>query len=143
MIGIDTTFLVQLEIRESESHAAAMEVLRDRILGRDREAALAPQVLTEFVHIATDPRRFKRPLSVDQAVGKAGFWWNAREVTRVFPEEESVAQFLAWMRGHRLGRKRLLDTLLAATYYGSGITMIATSNARDYRTFGVFELVEV
>ena len=143
MIGIDTTFLVQLEIRESESHAAAMEVLRDRILGRDREAALAPQVLTEFVHIATDPRRFTQPLSVDQAVGKAGFWWNAREVTRVFPEEESVAQFLAWMRGHGLGRKRLLDTLLAATYYGSGITMIATSNARDYRTFGVFELIEV
>ena len=107
MIGIDTTFLVQLEIRESESHVAALEVLRDRILGRDREAALAPQVLTEFVHIATDPRRFKRPLSVDLAVGKAGFWWNAREVARVFPDEECVAQFL--MRDHGLGRKRLLD----------------------------------
>ena len=143
MIGIDTTFLVQLEIRESESHAAAMDVLRSRILGRDREAALALQVLTEFVHIATDPRRFKRPLSVDQALGKAGFWWNAREVARVFPEEESVAQFMAWMKSHGLGRKRLLDTLLAATYYGSGITRIATSNARDYRTFGVFELIEV
>ena len=143
MIGIDTTFLVQLEIRESESHAAALEVLRDRILGRDREAALAPQVLTEFVHIATDPRRFKRPLSVDLAVGKAGFWWNAREVARVFPDEECVAQFLAWMRDHGLGRKRLLDTMLAATYYGCGITTIATSNARDYRTFGVFQLIEV
>ena len=143
MIGIDTTFLVQLEIRESESHAAALEVLRDRILGRDREAALAPQVLTEFVHIATDPRRFKRPLSVDLAVGKAGFWWNAREVARVFPDEECVAQFLAWMRDHGLGRKLLLDTMLAATYYGCGITTIATSNARDYRTFGVFELIEV
>ncbi len=143
MIGIDTTFLVQLEIRESESHAAAMDVLRSRILGRDREAAVAPQVLTEFVHIATDPRRFEQPLSADQAVGKAGFWWNAREVARVCPEEESVAQFLAWMKARKLGRKRLLDTLLAATYYGCGVTTIATSNARDYRTFGVFELIEV
>ena len=143
MIGIDTTFLVQLEIRESQSHGAAMEVLRHRILGRDREAALAPQVLTEFVHIATDPRRFERPLSVDQAVGQARFWWHAREVARVFPDEESVAQFLAWMRGHGFGRKRLLDTMLAATYYGSGISLIATSNARDYRTFGVFELIEI
>lgn len=143
MIGIDTTFLVQLEIRESESHVAALEVLRDRILGRDREAALAPHVLTEFVHIATDPRRFKRPLSMDLAVGKAAFWWNAREVARVFPDEECVAQFLAWMRDHGLGRKRLLDTMLAATYYGCGVTTIATSNARDYRTFGVFELIEI
>ena len=143
MIGIDSTFLVQLEIRESVSHADAMQVLRDRILGRDREAALAPQVLTEFVHIVTDPRRFLRPLSVDQAIGKARFWWNAREVARVSPDEESVAQFLTWMSDHRLGRKRLLDTLLAATYYASGVTMIATSNARDYQTFGVFELIEI
>ena len=71
------------------------------------------------------------------------FWWNAREVARVFPVEETVTQFLSWMREHELGRKRLLDTMLAATYYANGITTIATSNARDYRGFGVFELVEV
>ncbi len=67
MIGIDTTFLVHLEIQESEAHAAAMD----------------------------------------------------------------------------LGRKRLLDTTLAATYYANGITTIATSNTRDYRGFGVFDLVEI
>ena len=142
MIGIDTTFLVQVEIQESEAHAAAMDVLRGRILDRDREAGLAPQVLTEFVHIVTDRRRFERPLSMHQAVGKARFWWNAREVARVFPGEETVTQFLTWMREHALGRKRLLDTMLAATYYANGVTTIATSNARDYRGFGVFELVE-
>ena len=143
MIGIDTTFLVHIEIRESEAHAAAMDVLRGRILGHDREAGLAPQVLTEFVHIVTDRRRFDRPLSMHHAVEKARFWWNAREVARVFPVEETVTLFLSWMREHELGRKRLLDTMLAATYYANGITTIATSNARDYRGFGVFELVEV
>ena len=142
MIGIDTTFLVHIEIQESEAHAAATDVLRRRILGHDREAGLAPQVLTEFVHIVTDRRRFKRPLSMHHAVEKARFWWNAREVARVFPVEETMAQFLTWMREHDLGRKRLLDTMLAATYYANGITTIATSNARDYRGFGVFELVE-
>ena len=49
MVGLDTTFLVHLEVQEAEAHAAAMEVLRRDILGRDREAALAPQVLAEFV----------------------------------------------------------------------------------------------
>ena len=143
MIGIDTTFLVHIEIRDSEAHAAATDVLRGRILGQHREAGLAPQVLTEFVHIVTDPRRFERPLSMHQAVEKARFWWNAREVAQVFPVEDTTAQFLTWMREHRLGRKRLLDTMLAATYYANGITTIATSNARDYRGFGVFKLVEV
>ncbi len=143
MIGIDTTFLVHIEIKESEAHAAATAVLRRRILGHDREAGLAPQVLTEFVHVVTDRRRFERPLSMHHAVEKARFWWNAREVARVFPCEETVPQFLAWMTEHNLGRKRVLDTMLAAAYYANGITTIATSNARDYRGFGVFDLVEV
>ena len=52
MMGLDTTFLVQLEIQEAEAHDAALEVLHGKILGRDREAALVPQVLSEFVHAA-------------------------------------------------------------------------------------------
>ena len=143
MVGLDTTFLVHLEVQEAEAHAAAMEVLRRDILGRDREAALAPQVLAEFVHVVTDPRRFERPLSMAQALAKANFWWNAGEVERVFPDELVVRRFLAWMQEHGLGRKRLLDTLLAATYYESGITRVVTSHARDYRVFGVFDPLEI
>ena len=142
MIGLDTTFLVQVEIQETDGHQAALAVLRQEIAGRDREAALAPQVLSEFVHVVTDPRRFERPLSMAQALAKARFWWNAREVEQVVPDDQAVAQFLAWMQEHGLGRKRLLDTLLAATYYRSGVTRIVTSNARDYRVFGVFELTQ-
>ena len=143
MVGLDTTFLVQVEVQETDGHGAAQRVLRRDILGRPREAALAPQVLTEFMHVVTDPRRFERPLSMAQALAKAGFWWHAIEVERIVPDEQVAGQFLAWMREHGLGRKRLLDTLLAATYYRSGITRIATSNARDYRVFGVFDLIEI
>ena len=57
MMGLDTTFLVQLEIQEAEAHDAALEVLHGKILGRDREAALVPQMLSEFVHVVTDARR--------------------------------------------------------------------------------------
>ena len=96
MTGLDTTFLVQVEIQESDGHGAALEVLRRETPGRDREAALAPQVLSEFIHVVTDRRRFERPLSMAQALAKA-----------------------------------------------SGITRIVTSNVRDYRVFGVFELIEI
>ena len=143
MMGLDTTFLVQLEIQEAEAHDTALEVLRGRILGRDRTAALTPQVLSEFVHVVTDARRFERPLSMVQALAKANFWWSAKEIERIFPHERAVDQFLAWMKEYGLGRKRLLDTLLAATYYESGITRIVTSNARDYQVFGVFEVIEI
>ena len=78
-----------------------------------------------------------------QALAKANFWWSAEETERTFPHERAVAQFLAWMAEYGLGRKRLLDTLLAATWYESGITRIVTSNARDYQVFGVFEVIEI
>ena len=61
----------------------------------------------------------------------------------ILPDDQVVGQFPAWMQEHGLGRKRLLDTLLAATYYRSGVTRIVTSNARDYRVFGVFDLIEI
>jgi predicted nucleic acid-binding protein len=143
MVGLDTTFLVQVEVQEMDGHGAAQRVLRRDILGRQREAALAPQVLSEFIHVVTDPRRFERPLSMAQALARTSFWWNATEVERIVPDDQVVGQFLAWMQEHGLGRKRLLDTLLAATYYRSGITRIATSSARDYRVFGVFDLIEI
>jgi hypothetical protein len=47
--------------------------------------ALAPQVLTEFIHVVTDPRRFSRPLAMVEAVERAQHWWEAREVRPMLP----------------------------------------------------------
>lgn len=44
------------------------------------------------------------------------------------------------MREHRLGRKRLLDTLLAASYHRAGVRRIATTDWRDFAVYGVFEI---
>jgi predicted nucleic acid-binding protein len=102
--------------------------------------ALAGQVLTEFVHVATDPARFERPLSVPAAIERAEAWWTAREVRPVHPTDAAVTVFLDWIQEHRLGRKRLLDTMLAATYFAHGVSNIVTTNARDYSIFGVFQV---
>jgi predicted nucleic acid-binding protein len=45
------------------------------------------------------------------------------------------------MRLHRLGRNRILDTLLAATYKTAGIGSVLTTNARDFSVFNAFQLV--
>ena len=100
--------------------------------------ALAPQVLTEFIHVVTDPRRFAHPLSMTEAIDRAQLWWDAQEVKPVFPSQDSTRLTLQWLRDHRLGRKRLLDTQLAATYFANEITQIATSNTQDFALFGVF-----
>ena len=65
-------------------------------------------------------------------------WWTAREVKQVFPDEEATQLFLAWVEQHRLGRKRLLDTQLAATYVRAGITSLLTTNPGDFGSFQEF-----
>jgi hypothetical protein len=47
------------------------------------------------------------------------------------------------MHTFRLGRKRLLDTLLAATYHLAGVQRLAATDWRDFETFGVFEILRM
>ncbi len=144
MIALDTTLLVEAEVIDSPGHEAAWAFIASRMEdARGRPFALAPQVLTEFIHVVSDPKRFAHPLTVDQAVDRAEFWWSAREVERILPGAEATALFLRWMREYGLGRKRILDTYLAATYAAAGIRSLATSNSRDFSAFGIFELLAV
>lgn len=139
--GIDTAFLIQVEVSGHPGHAPA-RALRDRLLDAGDSFALAPQVLTEFIHVVTDERRFEAPLSMAAALDRADQWWNAEEVVQTLPNQHTASIFIGWMREHGLGRKRLLDTLLAATYMSNGIRSIVTSNIRDFSVFGCFEVLE-
>ena len=53
----------------------------------------------------------------------------------------ATRQFLAWLHQFSLGRKRLLDTLLAATYRQAGIQSLLTTNQADFLVFGVFTCI--
>lgn len=139
MHGIDTTFLVQIELREALGHQAAKAWLDAQLDGPLPCLALAPQVLTEFVHVVTDSRRFSHPLAMDEALDRAELWWEATEVKPVFPTQESVRLSMRWMRQHRLGRKRILDTDLAATYHTNGVSSLLTLNHTDFEVFGAFD----
>ena len=83
----------------------------------------------------TDPRRFESPATIADALAQARAWWDALAVRRVYADEEAVAIFHRWMTEFSLGRKRALDTMLAATYRSAAVTAIVSANSRDYRPF--------
>ena len=138
--GMDTGFLVAAEVAEHADHATARHLLA-RLVAAGNRVALAPQILAEFIHVVTDPRRFAQPLSMDDARHIAQQWWTAREVDHVFPNVAATEQFFAWLAQFSLGRKRLLDTLLAATYHQAGIHSVLTTNPADFATFGIFTCI--
>ena len=140
--GLDTSVIVALEMSDHARHRRAKEWLL-RAIASGARFALAPQVMAELVHVVTDAKRFARPLTSQKAVARAESWWNGEEVHRVYPGDLAVKQFLEWLSVLRLGRKRLLDTLLAATYLANGVTRIATLNTADFEVFELFELDEI
>jgi len=50
-------------------------------------------------------------------------------------------QTLRWMRQFSLGRKRILDTQLAAVLHSNGVRRLLTSNPADFAVFSILETV--
>jgi predicted nucleic acid-binding protein len=138
--GLDTSFLVAAEVAEHSEHVAARQTL-GWLLSAGDQIAIAPQVLAEFIHVVTDPRRFAHPLDMTAALQLAEQWWAASDVVQVFPDSTATSQFLAWLQQFSLGRKRLLDTLLAATYQQAGVHSLLTTNTADFAVHGTFRCI--
>jgi predicted nucleic acid-binding protein len=135
--GLDTSYVIAMEVRSHGEHGVARSRFQKLAKAGDT-FALAPQVLAEFIHVVTDAKRFTVPLDMKSAVERAEMWWNATEIVHVFPSAESSLQFLQWLDQYDLGRKRLLDTLLASTWRTGGITSVLTLNRGDFAVFEAF-----
>ena len=141
-VGIDTDFLVRLSISDHPGREAAV-ALRDRHLAVGDRFVLAPQVITEFVHVATDSRRFSHPLTMGKALAMAKLWCEAGEVDALFPNADSLVRFFDLMKKHKLGRKRVLDTSLAAALLAAGVQALITGSSADYAQFSDLKLIEL
>jgi predicted nucleic acid-binding protein len=118
MIGLDTSFLVALSIREHANHCAAHALLSREV--RQNVVVITPAVLAEFIHVVTDPKRFRDPLTMKQAVADATAWWTAQNTKQLFPTDQAMRLCFKWLCEFQLGRKL---------------------NADDFKVLGVFELL--
>ena len=138
--GLDTSFLVAVEVACHPEHAAARAVAEGLRRNGDR-FVITPQVVAEFLHVVTDPKRFSAPLTMEQALERVKLWWDAKDADRVAPTDGTVTWFLTAMANHRLGRKRVLDALLAGTFHTAGISSVLTLNPADFAVFPEFSCV--
>jgi len=95
----------------------------------------------ELIHVCTDARRFENPLSMDEAVGYSRALWDGGEVARLLPSATVFHRALELLSSLKLGRKRILDTALAATLEAASVAQLATFNARDFEVFGFLNVI--
>jgi predicted nucleic acid-binding protein len=141
LLGVDTNVLVYWEMADLPEHAPVEAFFEREVYTGVHHLAIAPLVLYEFLHVVTDGRRFERPLSMVEALGRAERVWQAREVRQIHETLDVLPLALDLVRRHRLGRKRILDTALAATFRASGVERVLTTNEKDFEVFGFLEAV--
>jgi predicted nucleic acid-binding protein len=140
MTGLDCNILVQLALADHPANAPTVAAVQAEA-ERAGSLAFPPLMVTEFLHVATDPRRFAPPLTMLEALDWIEEFLANPSVILLQPTQESLHQTLRWMREFNLGRKRILDAHLAAVLHASGARRLLTSNPADFAVFGVLEVL--
>jgi predicted nucleic acid-binding protein len=140
MIGLDCNVLVQLAIADHPANAQTLAAVESETR-QGKKLVFPSLVATEFLHVITDERRFAPPLTMLEALDWIEEFIASSGVSLLEPTQASTDQTIRWMRQFNLGRKRILDTHLAAILYTSGVRRLMTSNPSDFTVFGVLETV--
>jgi predicted nucleic acid-binding protein len=119
-----------------------LQFLTRELRRSDTVLVVTPLVLHEFVHVITDKRRFEPPVSMPEALGLARQYLDASNVECVPVDAESTALALTLLDEHGLGRKRVADTLLAATLLRHGVQALITCNAADFEPFDQLRCID-
>jgi predicted nucleic acid-binding protein len=140
MTGLDCNILVQLALRDHPANAATIAAVQAEVK-RGNRLVFPSLVIDEFLHVITDARRFNPPLTMTEALDWVESFLANPAVSLLEPTPESLRQTLEWMRKFNLGRKRILDTHLAAVFYTAGVRRLFTVNVADFAVFKVFEII--
>lgn len=142
MIGIDSTFLIDLEITDSPRHQQALKLFNKWQAQKHSVLAIYNQSFLEFEHVVTDLKRFNSPLTMEQAIDRTWFWLDQERIKIIHSTDSSIKRALLWSSMYKLGRKRIQDTHMAAAFAETGVSELWTANPHDFEVFEVFDLVD-
>ena len=134
--AIDTNILVYLVVSDVPQHAKSKRAIEE-FLSRSREnrIAVTDDVLLEFVHVVTDPKRLKNPLKMAAALEWAEAFWSGQETAPLLPSPMTFTRTVELLRAHGLSRKRIRDCMLAAVLEENGVRELLTANVTDFQVF--------
>lgn len=134
MIAYDTNFLVYAHRRESPFHERARALVTASAEGAEPWALLWP-CLHEFLSVVTNPRIYKTPTPMEDALLAVRGW--AASPSVVLLSEETLAYFDVLARLCALGKiqgARVHDARIAALALHHGVSALRTAD-RDFSRF--------
>lgn len=140
--GLDTNVLVYAHVPVFAESERVRTHLRRALADDQRRLIVTPLVIHEFVHVVTDARRFEPPVTMAEALEIAGGYLDRSNVECLAVDEGSMRLACSLLDVHGLGRRRIADTLLAATLLSHGVKTIVTCNPADFTVFDELAVVD-
>lgn len=140
MIGLDSCFLIDLYWEDSPRHAAVLKKFND-IAASGQDVCVYYNCFNEFIHVITDKKRFENAFSMEEALSVVDEWRDFENVKILFPDEQSFGRTVAWLSVYKLGRNRLNDTNMAASYVHSRVSSVITANPKDFEIFSELKII--
>jgi len=134
-LGIDSNVLLQAHVPALDRHELAHRYLHRQLALPGVTLVVTPLVLHEFVHVVTDGRRFDPPVAMTEALAVARGYLERSNVECIATDEGSLLLGLDLLSRHKLGRRRIADTLFAATLLAHGVHRLVTFNVADFKVF--------
>lgn len=141
-LGLDTNVLIHAHLQVSRESDQVRGFLRSQLKNSEVQLFVSPLVLHEFIHVVTDSRRFEPPVAMSEAVALARSYLGRSNVECLPVDEQAIAFALRTIERQSLGRKRIADTLFAATLITNDVSTIVTCNPKDFASFEDLRVVD-
>lgn len=132
MILPDINLLLYAHNTRAAQHSKAIRWWNQCLQGHEG-VALAWAVVLGFVRIATHPRVFQRPMTVEDAVGRIEEWLSLPHVQLVHPARTHLQTWSSLLRGIGTAGSLTTDAHLAALAIDRGLILHTTDS--DFARF--------
>jgi predicted nucleic acid-binding protein len=96
MIGLDCNILVQLAFADHPFNARTVSAVKAEA-GGGSQLVIAPLVLTEFLHVVTDAKRFDPPFSMSEALEWRDTFLATPAVRVLLPNHASIHRSFVYL----------------------------------------------
>ena len=132
MILVDANILLYAEDQLSPRHGAARAWWDEQLSGAS-PVCLCWAVLGAFIRIATNPRVFEHPLSLEQALSRVQSWMDQPCTRLVYPTERHWTVFRKMLLDGQAVANLVTDAHLAALAAEHGCDLMSTDS--DFSRF--------
>ena len=137
---LDTNVLVYGYYQQSPQHAACRALL-DQAKQPGAGLCLAPQNLSEFFAILTNPKRVTPAKSPVEALDLVSELLALPGLTLLPVPKDVVDRWMDLVRGAPVAGAKVFDAQLAAVMLGNGVDSIYTFNVADFQSFGAVRVL--